>query len=537
MRQLIITISIVSIFLSHNCVVGQTYPIADAQFKSCIEQSFTGMLDAQDDLILSQAALPDTLDCSSFNISNADGLQHFTNLRVIDLHDNKFTHLDELTTLTAVNELYLQENELIELPDLSNSSALFLIKATNNFITTSSPLPPQLRSLDLSQNNLNTFGNLSELPELFYLNLSRNTNLKSLPALDGLSNLKELHCYLCGLDSLPSTAALTQLEFLNIGYNKFTGLPDFSSNVNLKTLYVNDCFLTSFPDMSMLPLLEKVRLYNNHLSFEDFMPLLVNPTYSEIYKITPQWSFNNPLKSNYFEYDSVSFTTGIATSTTGVTYTWYVDGEVLNTSTSDTFSIDSIQIENSGLYNFVVTHTLFPDLTLFSDTQKVTVSSCLNPSGFQLDITGATCQTAGSLRIKAPEQPQENLTYQLQSTATDRVFNSKNGVFQNLSNPHYKLYAQASPRCIKLIDDTIEVPIEKCKDAFFTPNNDGVDDNFYFEQVGEAKIYNKWGQLIQTLSIPSEWDGELNDSKKITPGYYTININDGEEIFHLSVVY
>ena len=115
MRQLIITISIVSIFLSHSRVVGQTYPIADAQFKSCIEQSFTGMLDAQDDLILSQAALPDTLDCSSFNISNADGLQHFTNLRVIDLHDNNFTHLNELTSLTAVNELYLQENELIEL--------------------------------------------------------------------------------------------------------------------------------------------------------------------------------------------------------------------------------------------------------------------------------------------------------------------------------------------------------------------------------------------------------------------------------------
>ena len=248
---------------------------------------------------------------------------------------------------------------------------------------------------------MNTFGNLSDLPELFYLNLSRNTNLKSLPTLDGLPNLKELHCYLCGLDSLPSTAALTQLEFLNIGYNKFTGLSDFSSNVNLKTLYVNDCFLTSFPDMSMLPLLEKVRLYNNHLSYEDFMPLLVNPTYSEIYKITPQWSFNNPLNSNYFEYDSVSFTTGIATNTAGVTYTWYVDGEVLNTSTSDTFSIDSIQIENSGLYNFVVTHPLFPDLTLYSDTQKVTVSSCLNPSGFQWDITGATCQSSWKFENKS----------------------------------------------------------------------------------------------------------------------------------------
>ena len=220
-----------------------------------------------------------------------------------------------------------------------------------------------------------------------------------------------------------------------------------------------------------------------------------------------------------------------------VSYTWYVDGEVLNTSTNDTFSIDSIQLENSGLYNFVVTHPLFPDLTLFSDTQQVTVSSCLNPSGFQLDITGATCQRAGNLKIVATNQPQPNLTYKLQSNATDRVFYSSNGEFKNLSNPSYKLYALASPRCVKLIYDDVEVPIEKCKDAFLTPNNDGVDDNFYFDQVGEAKIYNKWGQLIQTLNIPSEWGGELSDSKKITPGYYTIKINDGEEIFHLSVVY
>ncbi len=537
MKHLIIIISLISIFLSHNSVVGQTYPIADAQFKSCIEQSFTGILDAQDDLILSQAALPDTLDCSSFNISNADGLQHFTNLKVIDLHDNNLKRVDELTALTAVNELYLQENELIELPDLSNSPALFLIKANNNFITTSPPLPPQLRSLDLNQNNLSSLGDLPNQSGLFYLNISRNTSLKSLPALDGLYTLKEFHCYLCGLNVLPSTTALTNLEVLNIGYNYFTKLPDLSSNLNLKTLYANDCLLKSFPDMSMLPMLEKVRLYNNHLSFEDFMPLLANPTYSDIYKITPQLNFPNPLKSKYFEYDSVSFATGISPNTANVTYTWYLDGELLSTSTKDTLSIDSIQIENSGVYNYIITHPLFPDLTLSSNIQQVTVLSCLNPSGFEWNITGATCQEAGSLKIKAFNQPQENLQYHLKSKATDRVFTTTKGVFNNLSNPNYLLYAQASDRCVKLIDDNIEVPIEKCKDAFFTPNNDGVDDNFYFEQVGEAKIYNKWGQLIQTLRIPGEWNGELNDSKKITPGYYTININDGEEIFHLSVVY
>ncbi len=537
MRQLIITIALISIFLSHKGVLGQTYPIADPPFKSCIEQSFTGMFDTQGNLILSQAALPDTLNCSGFDIINADGIQFFTNLKVIDLNNNNLTHVDELVDLPLLKELTIEENELVELPDFSNSTSIKKIIARNNFITTSPSLPTQLQYLDLSQNNLTLLSGLSNLTELEYLLVFRNTDLKELPSLVGLSKLRELSCYLCGLSQLPDLSALDSLEYLNIGYNNLTSLPELSSNKKLKFLYVNNSSLTSFPDMSMLPVLEKVRLYNNFLSFEDFTPLLVNPNYSDIFKITPQWNFSNPLKPNYFEYDSASFSTGIATNTANVTYTWYVDGEILSTSNNDTYSIDSMQIENSGLYNFVVTHPLFPDLTLFSDTQKVTVSSCLNHLGFQFDIAGATCQEAGSLKIKAFNQPQENLQYHLRSKATDRVFTTTKGVFNNLSNPNYLLYAQASDRCVKLIDDNIEVPIEKCKDAFFTPNNDGVDDNFYFEQVGEAKIYNKWGQLIQTLRIPGEWNGELNDSKKITPGYYTININDGEEIFHLSVVY
>lgn len=539
MKKILITISFIFILTAQKTTLGQTYPIADTDFKRCIEQISPDLLNDSGDLIISEAAFLDSLDCSSYTITNIDGIQFFTNLKVIDLHDNNITNSNQLKNLPLIEELYIQENELIELPDFSNSSNLTLVKANNNFITSIPTLPinTKLLSLDLSQNNLSVFSNLSNQSTLEYLNLSRNTNLKEIQSLDGLTNLKSLHCYLCGLDVLPEVSNMDSLEFLNIGYNFFTHLPNLSSNLKLKTVYANDNKLTSFPDMSMLPLLEKVRLYNNYLSFEDFEPLLVNVNYSDIYKIIPQWNFPNPLSSSYFEFDSVSFQTHIAATTTNVQYTWYFNETTLITSKSDFYSIDSIQLNNSGTYSFTITHPSFPNLILYSDTQNVVVSSCLNPVNFNFKIEGASCQRAGNMNITPFNQPQDNITYTLKSTSTDKVLYSSDGQFQNLSNPEYQLYAQVGSRCKKLINDKITVPIDKCKEAFFTPNNDGVDDNYYFDQYGEAKIYNKWGQLIQTLTIPSEWNGELNNSQKITPGYYTIDINDGEEFFHLSVVY
>lgn len=537
MQKIIYTISLLSFLFTHYCGYGQTYYIGDPEFKKCIENSFPTAIDVQGNLILSEAAIPDSLDCSSYSITNIDGLQHFTNLKVIDLHNNNLSLLKGIDALALVEELYVQENELVELPDFSNSTHLKILEADNNFITTAPNLPSQLRLLNLGENNLTSLGDLSSLSELEYLLIYRNTNLKEIPSFEGLTKLKELQCYLCGLNSLPTLSMLTNIEYLNIGYNNFTSLPDLSSNKKLLTLYANNCSLNSFPDLSSLPLLQKVRLYNNYLSFEDFIPLLVDTNYSEVYKIIPQNNFTNPLAPTYFEYDSVSFKTGLAAATLGTNYTWYFKGEVLYNSEKDTLVIDSIQIKNSGKYSFTITNSFFPELILISDTQDVVVNSCLNPTGFEFEITGVTCQKAGTLKIIPTNQPQENLTFILQSTATDRQFNSTKNEFKNLNNPEYKLYASAGKRCIKLINSKILLPIEPCKEAFFTPNNDGIDDSYFFEQVGEAKIYNKWGQLIQTLKLPNEWHGELRTSEKISPGYYTIDINDGEEIFHLSVVY
>lgn len=520
--------------------LAQTYVIPDDGFKQCLIERYPAVLDGGNELDISAASnLEGELYCPGFGIVDADGLQHFTSLDTLTMRQNSLQNIDEISQLENLMVIVINDNEITSLPDLSNFNQLTSLVANSNFITTPPGLPinSSLTNLDLKENFLSSFPDVSNQTQLENLIVSRNENINTIPALPSLPNLKHFQCYICGLSEVPDISLLPNLEYLDIGYNQITELPDFSGNSQLTTVYANNNALTSFANMSVLPNLVKARLYNNYLSFEDFEPLLVNNDYDEVYKIIPQNEFHNPLAGEYSEFDSISFKTTVANNASGEIYSWYKDDLLFWEGNLDTLHIDSAQIEDSGEYYFTITHPTFPDLTLSSWKTAVQVNSCLEPDNFDFSVTGANCQKAGTIIITPGEQPQSGLSYSLQSKVSKRVFHSTNGVFTNLNNPEYTLYAQASERCIKLIDNSISLPIEECKEVFFSPNNDGVDDTFYFDQQGEAKIYNKWGQLIKTLNIPADWNGQLNNNEVITPGYYTIDINNGEEIMRLSVIY
>jgi len=60
----------------------------------------------------------------------------------------------------------------------------------------------------------------------------------------------------------------------------------------------------------------------------------------------------------------------------------------------------------------------------------------------------------------------------------------------------------------------------------FTPNNDGVNDNFFVEtygefEIGNMKIYNRWGELIWETTNPVEyWEGKSRDGKEYPTSTY-----------------
>jgi gliding motility-associated-like protein len=59
----------------------------------------------------------------------------------------------------------------------------------------------------------------------------------------------------------------------------------------------------------------------------------------------------------------------------------------------------------------------------------------------------------------------------------------------------------------------------------FTPNNDGVNDQFFIPNTGmtalSCDIFNRWGQIIYTLNAPDQaWDGRAPDGNKAPDGTY-----------------
>ena len=69
-----------------------------------------------------------------------------------------------------------------------------------------------------------------------------------------------------------------------------------------------------------------------------------------------------------------------------------------------------------------------------------------------------------------------------------------------------------------------------------TPNGDGEDDSYFFQQTGILKVYNKNGEIVKTLTLPSVWDGSGNDGTA-TPGYYVGEINGGTEKVRISILH
>lgn len=99
--------------------------------------------------------------------------------------------------------------------------------------------------------------------------------------------------------------------------------------------------------------------------------------------------------------------------------------------------------------------------------------------------------------------------------------------------------------------DSLWVVFENCDGEIpnvFTPNGDGVNDNFYFNPYNyesyQCSIYNRWGQLICEISNIDYWDGKHCSSDKECPGgtyfyileYRTLNSIEGNKAGYVQLL-
>lgn len=229
----------------------------------------------------------------------------------------------------------------------------------------------------------------------------------------------------------------------------------------------------------------------------------------------------------FLQPDRCGFGTG---SITGITassaagalqYQWYNNNQVVGQQ-------PSIGNLHPGSYHLLITD--INGCTLSSADYAITQVISALPAPQYNNIT-IPRHTDGILKVK---NPLPGATYILYNAATNAVIEeNQTGTFTLRRVPedtHYYIQYKAGP-CnsdrgqahIKVIDMTkLDIP------NTFTPNNDGINDEFrirvtgYFKLNG-LKIFNRWGQLVfESRDLNLVWNGKKNGQNVPVATYYWV---------------
>jgi internalin A len=166
---------------------------------------------------------------------------------VLDISGLKLTRLPpEIGQLTALTDLYLNDNQLITLPpEIGNLTALTELRVQGNHLTTLPPTIPQLTKLlrlYLSNNQLTTLPpEVGQFTALKTLTLHKNHLIVLPPEIGGLKELQHFYLDENHFRTLPpEIGKLTELRDLDLSNNRLTTLPmEIGQLKELRGLYLH----------------------------------------------------------------------------------------------------------------------------------------------------------------------------------------------------------------------------------------------------------------------------------------------------------
>ena len=529
------------IFLLWICLKGFSQgatdiKILDPKFLQYIRMFYPEVLEyGGDKVIASKAALiTGCMDASGYGVSNLEGIQCFSNLTKLDVHNNKLSTLPSLNTLTALQSLNVAQNNLMQLPSLDKLSNLTELIAYGNQLQS---LPNLSNNVLLDQLIVNN-NQLSQLPALnapLLKDLVVDNNLLSqLPDLSNCKLLVKLSCAGNVLSQAPSLDSLKALQILDLSYNKLGQIPNLSFNVALEQAYFNDNKISKIYTFPYLASLQKVKLYDNALTFASLTKILPFPNHKNIFELSPQADTFVTQYINTVRTEDVNIVTGIDGYAGNVYYRWYKNGAFYKNCTYDHFALARVNYADSGTYYCEIKHDSFPEITFRSDRYDIKIRNCVNTSALAFTISSVDCENSGRLSVRSEES--SNFRYLLGRNAQYTADTSKTGEFKSLLDGSYSLQIITEKGCTVDYPKDILIPKEECTYPLLTPNDDGDRDTYYFEESGEVIIYDKQGNLIKTLQTPGFWDATSKNGK-VRAGLYVADLNKGQKITKISVVY
>ncbi len=219
-KLFIICLSIIS-----SCIAQEgNFVVNDLNFRAFLQENYSEIFINDSLLDINSCSNIISMDCSSSNISNLDGIQHFENLTHLNCGYNQLTQLAELPpNLISLNTSHCVNLSTIE----SLPNTLEFIDCSYNQISVLPDLPSNLKQLYCGVNALNSLPNLPY--NLTHIDCSFN-NLTSLPYLP--ENLAHINCsynQITSLPDLPNELGLLYNNPLNIFNNNIECVGDYSN--------------------------------------------------------------------------------------------------------------------------------------------------------------------------------------------------------------------------------------------------------------------------------------------------------------------
>lgn len=191
---------------------------------------------------LDLAKLTGTLHVPNKGIKDLEGIQYCINITQLNVYENPLTSFPDMTYMTGLLNLRMADCQLTEIPPaVATIPNLKSLDLSENQISSIAPGLgfPSLAHIDLYSNKFTVFPDaLLGYKTLQHIGLIKNS-LKSLPdALGKMPNLAYLYVDFNKLTSLPASLGTGKLESLGVVGNQLTSLPN--SIGNLKTLQYFD---------------------------------------------------------------------------------------------------------------------------------------------------------------------------------------------------------------------------------------------------------------------------------------------------------
>ena len=231
------------------------------------------------------------------NIRNLTGLEHATNLTLLDLGNNFISDLSPLKGLTNLRRLELHNNSISDLSPLVANTGLgpgdvIIVNGNplnNASINTHIPtlisrgvrvdfdklvdIPdPNLRTaiekaLGKASSDTITTADMKRLTDLE----APNANITDLTGLEHATNLTLLDLDNNSISDISPLTGLTQLTVLFLGNNSISDISPLTGLTNLKTLVLENNSISDISPLAGLTNLTQLRLYINSIS--DISPL------------------------------------------------------------------------------------------------------------------------------------------------------------------------------------------------------------------------------------------------------------------------